>query len=140
MVGNSDESLDEIECDLLTERLGARVVVRRLMRKVFHGLSAKQQGRLIGIMKKWCENPSWLTPDMFNGNEGRTSRHGIMVQAFKIKAVRLYGFSMSVGNTKTFVIADADPVKKQNKANQKVLNRAKTRIDNIFDILRRKVN
>jgi hypothetical protein len=70
---------------------------------------------------------------MFNANEGRTPRHEVLLQAFKTFKVRLYGFSSAVGGRRTFVIVDADPAKKQDRADPKILKRAKRRVDDLFD-------
>jgi hypothetical protein len=137
MSSEEDDSLEEIECDLLVERFGARVVVRRVMRKIYDALSDKQKGRFLGIMGRWCEDPRMLTPEMFNGNEGRSPRHNVLLQALKIRKVRLYGFSRSIGRRRTFIIVDADPAKKQDKADQNVLKRARGRVDDITDIVER---
>lgn len=138
MSGNVDESLEEIECDLLVERCGARVAIRRVMRKIFDALTDKQKGRFLGIMARWCEDPRSLPPDMFNPNEGRSNRHNTLLQAFKIRKVRLYGFGGTVGKKKSFVIVDADPAKKQDRADQKILKRAKNRVDDITDKIQAK--
>lgn len=135
MSSEEGDSLEAIECDLLIERFGARVVIRRMVRKVFDALNDKQRGRLIAIMGRWCQDPRLLTQEMFNGNEGRTPRHSMMLQAIKIRKVRLYGFAKAVGRRKTFVIVDADPSKKQDKADQNVLKRARNRSDDVIDIL-----
>jgi hypothetical protein len=130
-----DDSLDRIECDVLAERLGARVVIRWAIRKVYDGLDVRAVARLYRVMERWCEDPNLLTEDVFKGNEGRTPRHKMMLQAFKNKSakVRLYGFSSSVANTKTFIIVDADVAKKQNKADPTILKRAKSRVDDFLD-------
>lgn len=128
----SDESLESINCDLLTECFGARVAVERGIRKIFDALADQTKGRLQAVMNRWCEGGS-LTPEMFNANEGRTPRHGILLQAFKTFKVRLYGFSSAVGGKRTFLIVDADPAKKQAKADPKILKRAKRRIDDLLD-------
>lgn len=130
-----DDSLAQIECDILADHSGARVVIRRAMRKVYDALDVRAQGRLLQVMKRWCDDPSLLVPEMFNGNEGRTSRHNIMLQAFKNNAakVRLYGFSFAVAKKRTFIIIDADTAKKQNKADPNILKRAKSRIDDFLD-------
>lgn len=83
-------------------------------------------------MRLWCEGRP-LTPKMFNGNEGRTSRHNLMLMAFKTFKTRFYGFSASVGGKRTFVIVDTDPAKKQDKADPTILKRAKRRIDDLVD-------
>ena len=135
MKNPKDDSIEHIECDVLAEHSGARVVIRRAIGKVYDALDDRAQGRLSAVMKRWCEDPSLLTAEMFNGNEGRSSRHNMMLQAFKNNAakLRLYGFSFPVANKKTFIIVDADTAKKQNKADPKILKRAKSRIDDFLD-------
>lgn len=130
-----DDSLAQLECELLVEKSGARVVIRKAIKKVYDGLDTSALGRLNRIMERWCDDPSKLTPEMFNGNEGRSSRHNVMLQAFKnVSAkIRLYGAAFTVGGRKTFVIVDADVAKKQNKADQKLLGRAKSRLDELID-------
>lgn len=132
MADTPDESLEQIECDVLEERYGARVAIRRSMRSVYDAMADQKKGRLVTIMQGWCEGRR-LTPQMFNGNEGRTSRHGMLLQAFKTFKVRLYGFSAGVGGRRTFVIVDADAAKKQDKADPKILKRAKQRVDDLLD-------
>jgi len=135
MADAPDESLEQIECDVLDERYGARVAIRRATRRSYDGLDDRKKGRLIAIMQGWCEGRR-LTPDMFNANEGRTSRHNMLLQAFKAFKVRLYGFSSAIGGKRTFVIVDADPAKKQDKADPKILKRAKRRVDDLIDEIR----
>ena len=135
MIEPKDDSLERIECDVLAESSGARVVIRRVIRKVHDALDDRAQGRFARVMERWCDDPSQLTSEMFNGNEGRTTRHNIMLQAFKNNAakVRLYGFPFTVANKKTFIIVDADTAKKQTKADPNILKRAKNRIDDFLD-------
>lgn len=137
MKAPKDDSLEEIGCDVLAEHSGARVVIKRAIRKVFDSLNERAQARLLAVMERWCASPAQLTPDMFNGNEGRSSRHNAMLQAFKNNAakIRLYGFSSTISNIRTFVIIDADDAKKQNKADPNILKRAKSRSDNFLDLL-----
>ena len=127
-----DDSLEHIECDVLAEHSGARVVIRRTIKKVYEALEDRDQGRLKAIMKRWCDGEK-MSPEMFNHNEGRSPRNNVMLQAFKAFKVRLYGFSFAVGEKRTFIIVDADPAKKQNKADPKILKRAKSRIDDLLD-------
>jgi hypothetical protein len=138
MSSGESDSLEAIECDLLAERFGAQVVMRRVVKKIYDALADKQKGRFLGIMGRWCEDPRMLTPDMFNGNEGRSPRNNVMLQALKIRKVRLYGFSRSISRRRSFIIVDADPSKKQDKADPKILKRAKSRVDDVTDILERK--
>ena len=133
MSNPKDDSLERIECDILAEQHGARVVIRRVMRKAYDTLDDRAQGRLSKAMKRWCDDPSQLTQEMFNPSEGRTSRQNIMLKAFKAFKVRLYGFSTSVDEKRTFIIVDADTAKKQNKADPVILKRAKNKIDDLLD-------
>lgn len=128
----ADSAMEAIDCDLLEQRYGARVVIRRAVRKDYDALDDQKKGRLHAIMRLWCEGRS-VTPQMFNGNEGRTNGHNVLLQAFKTFRVRLYGFGGDVGGKRTFVIVDSDPAKKQDKADPKILKRAKRRIDELLD-------
>lgn len=59
-----------------------------------------------------------------------------MLVAVKVHKVRLYGFIRSYRNQKTLMLIDIDADKKQNKANPRVLKRAKvaaTALDAICD-------
>lgn len=132
MTATSDPALEAIDCEVLEERFGARVVIRRAVRKAYDSLDDQKKGRLNAIMRLWCEGRP-LTPKMFNGNEGRTSRHNLMLQAFKTFKVRFYGVSIAVGGRRTFVVVDNDPAKKQDKADPAILKRAKRRIDDLVD-------
>ena len=127
-----DENLERLDCDVLEELCGARVVIRRAVRAIYDRLNDQKKGRLNQIMKLWCEGRA-LTPQMFNASEGRTPRRNIMLKAFKTFKIRLYGFDGDVGGKRTFVIVDSDPAKKQDKADPRVLNRAKKRIDDLLD-------
>lgn len=132
MSSGDDESLNTIDCDVLQERYGARVVIRRGIKGTYESLGTQKQGRFAAIFQRWCEGTK-LTPEMFNANEGRTSKRNVLLQAFKAFKVRLYGFSTSVGGRRTFLIMDADPAKKQDKADPRILKRAKKRIDDLMD-------
>jgi len=128
-----DDYLEQIECDVLAEHSGVRVAIQRGQRKEYDALDDRAQGRFLAVMKRWCDDPSQLTSEMFNGNEGRTPRHNAMLKAFKNNTakVRLYGFS--VADKKMFIIVDIDTAKKQTKANTRILKRAKSRIDDFLD-------
>ncbi|MBN8808759.1 MAG: hypothetical protein J0I47_11100 [Sphingomonas sp.] len=135
MSASEDDSLEQIGCDLLAEHSGAQVVIKRTMRKVYDALEDRAKGRFEAVMKRWCDNPSHLTTEMFNPNEGRSPRHNVMLQAFKNNSAkaRLYGFAKAVSNRKSFIIIDADVAKKQNKADPNILKRAKGRVDDFLD-------
>lgn len=127
-----DDSLEHIECDVLAEHSGARVVIRRAIRKVYDALDSQKQASFAPKMKRWCDGDK-MSPEMFNHNEGRSPKHNVMLQAFKAFKVRLYGFQFAVDDKKTFIIVDADTAKTQNKADPKILKRAKSRIDDMLN-------
>lgn len=123
-----DETLDSLDCERLVASGNAQVAIARKVLPEFACLTDSKRGRLEAIMRRWCEGVP-LTGDMFNGNEGRSSS-GILLQAFKGFKVRFYGFVRQVNAIKTFLIVDVDPAKKQDKADSKILTRAKSRADN----------
>lgn len=130
MRDDTDESLDSLECDLLAEAGGSRVVILRAVWKEFDALDDKNQGRFRRIMELWCVNER-LTPEMFNANEGRSPKDNLLLQAFKAFKVRLYGFVRTVQGTRTFIVIDVDPAKKQDRADPGILKRAKGRADEV---------
>ena len=126
---DGNASLDDLECEPLVKTAKAQVAIARHLLPAYRGINDQKQGRFEAIMKRWCDGVP-LTPQMFNGNEGRSS-DGILIQAFKGFKIRLYGFVRQVRSVKTFLIVDIDPAKKQDKADPKVLKRAKIRADGI---------
>lgn len=126
----TDDSLDTLNCDVLVEAGGSRVGIWRGIRDDFEALNDKNQGRFRRIMELWCTNQR-LTPEMFNANEGRSPQENILLQAFKAFKVRLYGFVRTVQGTKTFIVIDLDPAKKQDRADPGILKRARGRADEI---------
>jgi len=130
MVGQSDETLDSLDCELLVESGGAQVGIWRPILKEYEALEDQQKGRFKRIMEMWCVGQK-LPSTMFNGSEGRTKAENLMLQAFKAFKIRLYGFVRRVGQTNTFIIIDLDPAKKQDKADPGILKRAKGRADEI---------
>lgn len=91
-------------------------------------MEEKAKSQFLRIMDLWIEARA-LTPQQFNGNEGRAKRGSanILLGAFKRFKIRLYGFSHNLSGRRTFIIIDLDPAKKQDKADPKVLKRAKER-------------
>lgn len=118
---DDDESSDSVE--LASSGTGS-VAIRRDVLPEFDSLPDQTKGRFRRIMQMWCEGHT-LTPEMLNRNEGRSPKKNIMIQAFKAFKIRLYGF---VGGHR-FLIVEIDPVKKQNKADPRILERAKRRAD-----------
>ncbi|PXA98494.1 hypothetical protein DMC47_08320 [Nostoc sp. 3335mG] len=130
MSDDADESLDSLECDLLEQSGGSQVAIWRGMREEFDALDDKKQGRFRRIMQLWCSNQR-LTPEMFNANEGRSPQDNLLLQAFKAFKVRLYGFVRPVQGCRTFIVIDADTAKKQDRADQGILRRARGRADEV---------
>ena len=130
MRDHADDSLESLECDLLANAGGSQVVIWRAVRGEFDALDDKNQGRFRRIMELWCSNQR-LTPEMFNANEGRSQQDNLLLQAFKAFKVRLYGFVRPVQGTRTFIVIDVDPAKKQNRADPGILKRAKGRADEV---------
>lgn len=128
MSANGNESLDDLDCESLVRAANAQVAMARRLLPTYR-VNDQKLGRFEAIMRRWCEGVS-LTPEMFNANEGRSS-DGVLIQAFKGFKIRLYGFVRQVQRVKTFLIVEIDPAKKQDKADQKVLKRAKRRADEI---------
>jgi hypothetical protein len=128
-MSEQDDSLDQLGCDGLEKSGRSQVALWRAAAKDWGGLDDNQEGRFRRIMQMWCEGHK-LTPEMYNGNEGR-SPGNIMLHAFKAFKIRLYGFVRSVGTIRTFIVVDIDPAKKRDKADPKILKRAYDRVDQI---------
>ncbi len=104
------------------------VVIQEDLKSDFDALPEATRARFVRIMELWTERMA-LTQEQFNGNEGRAQKGDInvLIQAFKAFKIRLYGFATEVGDRRSFLIVAIDPAKKQNKADPKVLKRAKDR-------------
>ena len=116
---------DDIDCDhVLTGRV-ARVLITKEVTREFLTLESKKQARLLSNAKLWADGYR-PNQEQFNGNEGRcggeNDRMLVAVKAFKI---RLYGFVRRYRSKKTLLIVDIDASKKQDKANRRILKRAK---------------
>lgn len=106
---------------------GLRVGILNDVLSAYEGFEEHVQNKLKRIMFRWCGGHA-MTKEMFNGNEGRTP-NGTSLKAFKTFKHRMYGFETSIDGIRTFVIVDHDPAKKQDKADPKILTRAKGRVD-----------
>lgn len=94
----------------------------------FSDIEEKKQAQLLRVAERWSGGHR-LTPEQFNGNEGRARDGGlsVMLQAFKTHKVRLYGIDIQIAGVRTFMILDADIAKKQTKADPGRLRRAQDR-------------
>lgn len=117
------------ECEVLSSGTGGRVLLNKQAAKDFWGLDTKQQARFLAIMDLWA-NDQRLNEKQINHNEGRT-KGGIdrLLQAFKIRKVRCYGFVCPLGGVKSFVVIDIDTAKKQIRGAKRILDRAKARVN-----------
>jgi len=129
MSDSNDATLDDLDFEQLVRTERAQVAIARALLPQIDELPLPKRARFEAIMGRWCDGVR-LTPDMFNGNEGR-SPGGILLQTFKGFKIRLYGFARTVSSKRTFLIVDIDPAKKQDKADQNILKRAKRRVDEI---------
>lgn len=126
---DEEDELSRFGCSLVADEALARVIITSDTVKPFTSLDERTQARLVRVIQLWCKGMN-LTPEQFNPNEGRCQKGNInrLLQAFKTHGVRLYGFTRRLLGKKTFIILDADPAKKQNRADQGILKRAKDRV------------
>ncbi|WP_397586696.1 hypothetical protein [Sphingobium fuliginis] len=129
MKGDDDDSHKALGCKCLAvgATTGHCVICTDKIAKEYEKLEDRVQARLERAMLRWCDGHA-LTPEMFNGNEGR-SVGNLMLQVFKTHKVRLYGYETTLQGRRTFIIVERDLAKKQNKADQELLKRAKNNID-----------
>jgi hypothetical protein len=136
MTDNATDSPKILNCETLASKGKLRVVINPSAFKIWQALDDQVSGRLLRILEQWCDQRN-LLPKMHNKNEGRTAKFNIRMEAFKSFKVRFYGFERSIDGQRIFIIADADPAKKQDKADPAILKRSKSRIDAIEDELRK---
>lgn len=127
MSASNDDPAASYNASTLVSINDSRVWITTGVRKMFDQFDERSRERLIRVMEYWCMDKKLPTASM-NRNEGR-SKLNEMVMAFKAFQRRLYGFERTIDGIRTFVIVDCDPAKKQNKADPKILNRTKGRVD-----------
>ncbi|WP_208634152.1 hypothetical protein [Rhizorhabdus wittichii] len=128
MSDDNGDSIDDLNCVSLEVSGRSQVLLWRPIAKAWEELENRQQGRFRRIMQMWCQGHK-LTQEMFNGNEGRSPVCNVMLQAFKAFKIRIYGFVINIDNIRSFIVIDMDLAKKQDKADQGILKRAYTRLD-----------
>jgi hypothetical protein len=130
----SDVVLDSLNCAILAEAKGGRVVIDKDVQPQFDELEDKAKAQFLRVMDLWNQNQR-LTSEQFNGNEGRAKRGSlnVMLSAFKRFKIRLYGFAGAIGGLRTFVVVAVDPAKKQDRADPKVLKRARERALDLYE-------
>lgn len=129
MSDGDDDPLSKHGCRTLAEsdEGDVRVGILEDVIEAYESFEERKRDKLERIAKRWC-NGHAMTEEMFNGNEGRTSK-GTALKAFKSFQHRMYGFETRLDGIRTFVIVDHDPSKKRTKGDQKILSRAKGRVD-----------
>ena len=123
------DPLARFGCSLLVRGHQGQVVVRSEARAEFEALEQRQQAQLLARMSLWADGRR-MTAEQFNGNEGRCRKGSInrMLQAFKVHKVRLFGFVRPLLKSKSFIIVDVDPAKKQERANRRIMSRSIDRV------------
>jgi hypothetical protein len=119
------DDFDEIECDHVLTGSVARVLMAKTVTQEFIAVESKKQARLLSNAKIWADGHP-PNEEQFQGNEGRCGgENDRMLVAVKVHKIRLYGFVRRYRGKKTLLIVDIDVAKKQNKANPRILKRAK---------------
>ena len=132
----TNPSHEALGCRELASSSARYVVVHEAAVADFDAIEERKQARLLRVMELWCEGQR-LSEEQFNGNEGR-AKHGnisVLLQAFKTHKIRLYGIDSNIRGYRTFIIVEIDGAKKQNKADPKVLKRAKESAIAMLDAL-----
>lgn len=125
MIGASDQSEDD-SCHVIVDVAGRRVMIIKELKDQYERFPIKEQARFYRIMEMWCFGHN-MPKKMLNKSEGRSPKGNILIQAFKAFKIRLYGFVSG----SDFIIVEIDPAKKQDKADPRMLDRAKTRADSM---------
>lgn len=97
------------------------MIVEKL-EKEFSNAPAKDRISMERWMQFWCEGRS-LTPEKFKVNVRRDKVKGIRIDEFKSYQLRAYGYSLTVGDKKVFVVTATD-IKKKEKADPTALDKA----------------
>lgn len=122
---SDSDDFDEIDCDHVLTGQVARVLMSKTATKEFLTLPSNKQARLLSNAKLWADGYK-PTEEQFKGNEGRCGgQNDRMLVAVKAFRIRLYGIVRRYKAKKTLLIIDIDPSKKQDRANPRILKRAK---------------
>lgn len=118
---------ESMDCHLVTAGDGGVVIMRKDVTDEFCAAETKKQAKLLANMRLWARGLQ-LTEEQMNFNEGRIDgTSGRMLYAVKTRHVRLYCFVKRLLAKKTLVVIDIDTSKKRDKADPKILARAKKR-------------
>ena len=131
---SDSDDFGEIDCDHMVLGAHARVIISKAATNEFLQLETRKQARLLSNVKLWADGQR-LSQEQFNGNEGRCGgTNDRMLVAIKTHKIRLYGFIRQVRSCKTLVIVEIDSAKKQDRANPRIIKRAKLLVEK-FDLL-----
>lgn len=117
-----DSSLAKRGLSVLVRQGGGIVAIVKKLEKEFSDAPAKDRIAMERWMQFWCDGRS-LTPERFKMNVKRDKARGIRIDEFKAYQLRAYGYSVTVGDKKIFVVTAID-IKKKEKANPSVLEKA----------------
>lgn len=125
---SDSDDFSEIECELVLHGTSGRVLMSKAVIDDFMALDTRKQAQLLSRAKLWADDVR-LTREQFNGNEGRcggaNDRMLVALKTNKAMKTRLYGFVRHYRDQRTLLIVDMDTAKKQDKANPRILKRAK---------------
>ncbi|TMM50195.1 hypothetical protein [Qipengyuania marisflavi] len=125
---SDSDDFSEIECEFVRDGTEGRVLMSRKIIDEFMALESRKQAQLLSRLQLWG-NGVKLTREQFNGNEGRCGgeddRMLVAVKTNKAMKTRLYGFVRHYREKRTLLLVAMDTAKKQDKANPRILKRAK---------------
>lgn len=120
-----------VGCEHVLEGQEGRVLMSHSILDRFFSLETRAQAQLMSRMKLWADGIP-LTKEQFNGNEGRcgggNDRMLVAVKTSVAMKTRLYGFIRHLRGKRTLIVVEIDTAKKQDKANPRVVGRAKSEV------------
>ena len=117
-----DSSLAKRGLSVLVRQGGGIVAIVKKVEKEFSDAPIKDRVAMERWMQFWCDGRS-LTPERFKMNVKRDKTKGIRIDEFKAYQLRAYGYSLTIGDKKIFIVTATD-IKKKEKANPSVLDKA----------------
>lgn len=124
-----DSSLAKRGLSVLVRQGGGIVAIVKKLEKEFSEAPAKDRVAMERWMQFWCDGRS-LPPERFKMNVKRNKAKGIRIDEFKAYQLRAYGYSVTIGDKKIFIVTATD-IKKKEKANPAVLEKAEKVADSV---------
>jgi hypothetical protein len=115
------------EYEVVVEAANRRVVMNVGLEKEYRKIATKDKATLRRWMELWCDDVDGAIPDTRLKAQHRyadAQGRNVLIFAFKAYQARLYGFIREIEGKLTFLITAADSDKKDDGADQKVLDRA----------------